>query len=122
MGDPVFRGIDGAFAQLDESKNSAARFVFGVNPQQESGAESLPPDFTLLRTFAFGVLPTIIVFAALMSILYYYGVIQWIVKMLAKLMQATFGHFGVPKVCRLLPTSSWVTRKRRWSYGRTSPE
>ena len=93
-GDYVFQGIDATFAQLDASKNSAATFVFGVNPQGEAEAESLPPGFTLLRTFAFGVLPTIIVFAALMSILYYYGIIQWVVKILAKLMQVTLGTSG----------------------------
>jgi len=44
--------------------------------------------------FAFGVLPTIIFFAAFMSILYYLGVMQAIVKALARFMQWTLGTSG----------------------------
>jgi CNT family concentrative nucleoside transporter len=44
--------------------------------------------------FAFSVLPTIIFFSALMSVLYYLGVMQWIVKGLAWGMQKTLGTSG----------------------------
>ena len=44
--------------------------------------------------FAFRVLPTIIFFAAFMSILYYYGVIQTIVSTMAKFMRWTIGTSG----------------------------
>lgn len=44
--------------------------------------------------FAFAVLPTIIFFAAFMSILYYLGVMQRVVKGLAKFMQWTLGTSG----------------------------
>ncbi|RMI00308.1 MAG: hypothetical protein D6681_11350, partial [Calditrichaeota bacterium] len=44
--------------------------------------------------FAFAVLPTIIFFAAFMSILYYLGVIQLIVELLAKFMRWTMGTSG----------------------------
>ncbi|MFQ5638642.1 MAG: NupC/NupG family nucleoside CNT transporter [bacterium] len=44
--------------------------------------------------FAFAVLPTIIFFAAFMSILYYLGVIQVIVEIMAKFMRWTMGTSG----------------------------
>jgi CNT family concentrative nucleoside transporter len=44
--------------------------------------------------FAFAVLPTIIFFAAFMSILYYLGVIQIIVEIMAKFMRWTMGTSG----------------------------
>ena len=44
--------------------------------------------------FAFVVLPTIIFFSAFMSILYYLGVMQKIVKILARIMQKTMGTSG----------------------------
>ena len=44
--------------------------------------------------FAFAVLPTIIFFAAFMSILYYMGIMQRLVKALAKFMQWTLGTSG----------------------------
>jgi CNT family concentrative nucleoside transporter len=44
--------------------------------------------------FAFKVLPTIIFFSAFMSIFYYYGVMQLIVGLFAKVMQKTLGTSG----------------------------
>ncbi len=44
--------------------------------------------------FAFSVLPTIIFFSALISILYYLGIMQAIVKAIAKFMQWTLGTSG----------------------------
>ena len=46
------------------------------------------------RSFAFGVLPTIIFFSALMSILYYLGVMQMVVRFFAIIMQKTLGTSG----------------------------
>ncbi|MBN1480215.1 NupC/NupG family nucleoside CNT transporter [candidate division KSB1 bacterium] len=44
--------------------------------------------------FAFSVLPTIIFFSAIMSILYYMGVMQVIVQMMARFMRWTMGTSG----------------------------
>ena len=44
--------------------------------------------------FAFSVLPTIIFFSAIMSILYYLGVMQAVVNMMAKFMRWTLGTSG----------------------------
>ena len=44
--------------------------------------------------FAFKVLPTIIFFSALMSVLYHLGVMQFIVRILGYVMQVTLGTSG----------------------------
>lgn len=43
---------------------------------------------------AFKVLPTIVFFSAIMSLLYHYGLIQFVVKQFAKIMQHTLGTSG----------------------------
>ena len=48
----------------------------------------------LLSSFAFGVLPTIIFFSSLMSMLYYLGVMQKVVSFFAWIMQRTLGTSG----------------------------
>lgn len=48
----------------------------------------------LLTSFAFGILPTIIFFSSLMSILYHLGVMQWVVTVFAKIMQKSLGTSG----------------------------
>ena len=62
------------------SVDSGTNFVFG---------ETFADHF-----FALKVLPTIIFFSALMSLFYYYGVVQKIVGLLALLMQRTLGTSG----------------------------
>ena len=48
----------------------------------------------LLSSFAFGVLPTIIFFSSLMSMLYYLGIMQKVVSFFAWIMQRTLGTSG----------------------------
>jgi len=45
-------------------------------------------------SFAFNVLPTIIFFSSLMTVLYYLGIMQWIVRGVAWVMQRTLGTSG----------------------------
>ncbi len=47
-----------------------------------------------VKTFAFWVLPTIVFFSSLMSVLYYYGVMQRLVRVIAVLMVKTLGTSG----------------------------
>ena len=49
---------------------------FVLNLQQFPSDPPMPPRQALLRTFAFGVLPTVIFFSSLMSILYYLSLIH----------------------------------------------
>ena len=84
MGD-FFTGV---IAYVDEG----SAFMFNVYPR--GAEEGLPASFTLLRSFAFGVLPTIVFFSSLMSILYYLGIMQRIVAVFAWIMQRTLGTSG----------------------------
>jgi CNT family concentrative nucleoside transporter len=91
-GHSLFAWLGDAFRNMQQFTDAGTMLIFGVFPQP--GDEGLPPPFTVIRTLAFGVLPTIIVFSSLMSVLYYLGLIQLLVRGLAKVMQATLGTSG----------------------------
>ncbi|MEZ6090981.1 MAG: nucleoside transporter C-terminal domain-containing protein [Pirellulaceae bacterium] len=82
-------GVDALMGFVDQGTG----FVFNINPREDDVA-ALPPQYALLRTFAFGVLPTIIFFSALMSMLYHIGLMQRIVWLLAWVMQRSLGTSG----------------------------
>jgi CNT family concentrative nucleoside transporter len=86
------------FDQLGEFFNTILAFVdegssllFAINGEVDAG---LPPRLSLLKSFAFGVLPTIIFFSAFMSILYHIGLMQLVVGVLAWAMRKTLGTSG----------------------------
>jgi len=91
-GEWLFAAIGKFFTQVLSFVDVGAEFVFGVNPRPDD--PELPPRFLLLRTFAFGVMPTVIFFSSFMAVLYHLGVMQWIVFLLGKLMQKTLGTSG----------------------------
>ncbi|HEV8612547.1 MAG TPA: NupC/NupG family nucleoside CNT transporter [Gemmatimonadales bacterium] len=104
VGRVVFAKIGDAITGLLGFQEQGARFVFG-NLVQSNVPVGLPgPGGTLDTTagmvantgafFAFNVLPTIIFFSALMSVLYYLGVMQLVVKGIAWVMQKTLGTSG----------------------------
>jgi concentrative nucleoside transporter, CNT family len=78
---------EGVQKVLDQSYEGS-KFVFGALGAPGGG------DSNLGVVFAFQVLPTIIFVASLFSILYYLGVMQWIVRGLARLMMRTMGTSG----------------------------
>ena len=78
--------------QLLANVEEGTGLLFGINASDADA--DMPPRLALLRTFAFGVLPTIIFFSALMSILYHLGVMQLVVGGLARLMRVTLGTSG----------------------------
>jgi CNT family concentrative nucleoside transporter len=83
-----FYWISGFFVLLLNFTTEGAKFVFGtlaVSPGQ---------DGSLGMFFAFQVLPTIIFFASLMSILYYLGIMQRIVQGMAWVMAKFMGTSG----------------------------
>lgn len=85
-------GVSFFFEHLQESVQAGSGFLFGIYPLASD--PPFPPPVVLLRSFAFGVLPTIVVFSSLMSVLYYFGVMQLIVSAMARLMQKTLGVSG----------------------------
>jgi len=90
--DIFFRGVDAFFSAMLGFVDEGAGFLFEIVPRQDD--PPLPPGVSLLRTFACGVLPTIIFFSSFMSVMYYVGVMQWIVTILARLMQWTLRVSG----------------------------
>tara|TARA_R110002126_G_scaffold77796_3_gene193946 strand:- start:10336 stop:11739 length:1404 start_codon:yes stop_codon:yes gene_type:complete len=70
----VFEFVGGIFIEILEYTKAGSAFLF-------SGMVSNMDTFGYI--FAFQVLPTIIFFSALTSLLFYLGIIQWIVKILA---------------------------------------
>lgn len=99
-----FDRVGAAITGLLGFQEQGARFVFG-NLVQSNVPVGLPGAGGALDTsggmlantgafFAFNVLPTIIFFSALMSVLYYLGIMQKIVKGIAWGMQKTLGTSG----------------------------
>jgi len=83
-----FNWISYFFVLVLNFTSEGARFVFG-DLAKPPGSEGSLGSF-----FAFQVLPTIIFFASLMSLLYYLGIMQMIVKGMAWIMAKTLGTSG----------------------------
>ena len=83
-----FNWISYFFVLVLNFTTAGAQFVFG-DLAKPPGAEGSLGSF-----FAFQVLPTIIFFASLMSLLYYLGIMQIIVKGMAWVMAKTLGTSG----------------------------
>ena len=86
LGELIFKVANDAVIKLLEFTNVGAQFVFAsfITGQQEIG----------LVNFAFAVLPTIIFFSSLMTVLYHLGVMQFIVKGVAWVMLRFMGTSG----------------------------
>ena len=80
IGKPFFGFFDKAITKLISFSNEGANFLFGDNP--------------IFESFAFRVLPSIIFFSALMSVLYHFGITQRAVSFIAKIMQRSMGTSG----------------------------
>lgn len=83
-GREFFEAISIVFVKVIDFARSGAIFIFGDLAD--------PGKFGFI--FAFQVLPTIIFFAALMGVLYHIGVMQLIVRFMAKGMQKVMGVSG----------------------------
>ena len=87
IGKPVFSYLDKIITKLISFSDAGSDFLF----------KSFIPDVGFhvgLINFAFRALPTIIFFSGLMAVMYHYGIIQFIVKWIAKFMQKTMGTSG----------------------------
>ncbi len=88
IGKPVFMFLDRGINKLLSFSDAGAEFLFGalaISPGQEN---------SLGFFFAFQILPTIIFFSAFMAILYHFGIMQLVVKYIARAMQKTMGTSG----------------------------
>lgn len=82
-GRAIFDEIGKFFTHLLSFVSEGSGFLFNMRE-----------DASLLETFAFGVLPTVIFFSSLMSVLYYLGIMQIIVRAMAWVMRLTLGTSG----------------------------
>ncbi len=92
----IFDGIADFFIKILEFTEAGSNFVLGAWPDYlivENVADSNNP-FTIGYVFAFKVLPTIVFFAAFSSLLYYLGILQKIVYVLAWLMSKLMNMSG----------------------------
>ncbi len=98
----VFQTIGDLITSLLGFQEQGARFVFGnlvqsTVPVTAADGTAAGGAAMVAQTgsyFAFNVLPTIIFFSALMSVMYYLGIMQLIVKALAWVMQKTLKTSG----------------------------
>ncbi len=88
-GSKVFNAVGSFFVQIINFTNEGSAFVFGALASQAKFGEAFPE---LLKNqgagfiFAFQVLPTLIFFSSLMSVLYHLGIMQKIVQGMAWVM------------------------------------
>jgi CNT family concentrative nucleoside transporter len=107
VGQALFRFVNAVFIRLLGFTTDGAAFIFGNlvydnvpvgmpvgSPPESSAIEAAETVANTGASFAFAVLPTIIFFASLMSVLYYLGVMQWIVRGIAWVMRRTMGTSG----------------------------
>ncbi|MEK7706082.1 MAG: nucleoside transporter C-terminal domain-containing protein [Myxococcota bacterium] len=105
----VFQGANFAITKLLSFADFGAGFVFGNLYQGRMAAGGQGPvqyvdgtsgdPLNLGFIFAFHVLPTIIFFGALMSVLYHFGIIQKVVRAIAWVMTRTMGTSGAESLC-----------------------
>ena len=91
-GQATFEWMAEFYKQILSYVDEGAAIKFYIHPRP--GDAELPPQYSLWRTFAFGVLPTVIFFSSLMSVLYHVGVMQKVVQFFAWIMQKTLGTSG----------------------------
>ncbi|MGH9158986.1 MAG: NupC/NupG family nucleoside CNT transporter [Vicinamibacteraceae bacterium] len=80
----LFTAIAGAVGRFLEFTNAGSQFVFGVLANQEAMAKIFPDAGGFV--FAFTALPTVIFVSSFFTVLYYFGVLQLIVRLMAKAM------------------------------------
>jgi CNT family concentrative nucleoside transporter len=86
IGQPFFGAVDTVINKLLSFSDAGSDFLF---KSFGSGVVEAP-----LMNFAFRVLPTIIFFSSLMAILYYLGIMQVVVKFIARIMEKTLKTSG----------------------------
>jgi len=87
LGKPLFGFFDKVITRLISFSDAGSDFLF----------KSLVPGVgyhEAMVNFAFRALPTIIFFSSLMTVLYHFGIIQFVVKWISRIMQKSMGTSG----------------------------
>lgn len=85
-----FSALAGMVKRFLEFTNAGSRFVFGDLANQDVLGHVLPNGFV----FAFTALPTIIFVSSFFTVLYYFGVLQVVVALMARAMMYLLGTSG----------------------------
>jgi CNT family concentrative nucleoside transporter len=85
-----FAAVSAVVKQFLEFTNAGSQFVFGGLADQAVMSKLFPGGFV----FAFVGLPTIIFVSAFFTLLYYFGVLQFVVRLMAKAMMALMRTSG----------------------------
>jgi CNT family concentrative nucleoside transporter len=87
-----FNGVADLVRQFLEFTNAGSRFVFGALADQRVLDKVLGPGQGFV--FAFTALPTIIFVSSFFTVLYYFGVLQFVVKLFARAMMLAMRTSG----------------------------
>ena len=98
-GTKIFLFINGVVVKIVDVASEGAKFIFGrlalpPGTVDEEWGESIG-----FFIFAFQALPTVIFFASLMGVLYYIGVMQWLIKIFSKVFTKLMRVSGAESLC-----------------------
>ncbi|MBX3072266.1 MAG: hypothetical protein KF883_17325, partial [Thermomicrobiales bacterium] len=79
----VFASVGSGVKKFLEFTNAGSQFVFGALADPEALGEAIPKRGFV---FAFSALPTIIFVSSFFTVLYYFGFLQWVVRVFARTM------------------------------------
>ncbi len=92
-GTSLFLAANDAIVTVLDAASAGSRFLFGrlaIPPGASNGSGETSLGFIL----AFQAFPTIVFFSALMAILYYYGIMQRVIRLFARLFSRLMGVSG----------------------------
>ena len=98
-GQLAFTAMGGFFTNLLSCVDAGSEFMFDFVAEEtpigaEESATATTNSYRLVHSFAFRVLPSIVFFSSLMSMLYYLGIMQKVVALFAWIMQKTLQTSG----------------------------
>jgi CNT family concentrative nucleoside transporter len=108
VGRIIFDTANELIVKILSFSNDGAKFLFGnlvglnvpvgiPNPGAPQNMAALELTGNMANTgafFAFSVLPTIVFFSSLTAVLYYFGILQWVISWIARFMQVTLKCSG----------------------------
>lgn len=93
VGTKLFQFLNDATMAVIDRSFEGTKFLFGRLAISPGNKDSL--GFIL----AFQTLPSIVFFAALMELLYYFGLMQWLIRLFAKVFVKIMGISGAESLC-----------------------
>jgi CNT family concentrative nucleoside transporter len=92
VGNGMFNSVGLVAAKFLEFTDAGSRFVFGKLADREAMEQVFGKDNGFV--FAFTALPTIVFISAFFTVLYYFGILQFVVRLFARVMMYLMGTSG----------------------------